>query len=188
MKKYTPLLSLFLAFSGTTQIMNAQNNDPQNEQQQQVLGLELGAKLPQLNVTNQEGKQVPFAAAEGDRWVFVFFYPKAMTGGCTKQVCSVQAAFEKLTEHKVTVFGVSTDTAEAQMKFANKEKLNYTLVADTDKALANAMKVPLKAGDKMTSRQAYLFKDGVLVWRDVKGSTNTQGDEVLAAIKANSDA
>ena len=44
-------------------------------------GLELGAKFPELKVTNQHGKEIPLAAAEGNRWVFVFFYPKAMTGG-----------------------------------------------------------------------------------------------------------
>ncbi len=99
----------------------------------------------------------------------------------------MQSAFEKLKEHKVSVFGVSTDTADTQKKFAKKEKLDYTLVADTDMKLATAMKVPLIAGDKITSRQAYLFKDGILVWRDVKGTTDTQGDEVLKAIEADSD-
>jgi peroxiredoxin Q/BCP len=97
----------------------------------------------------------------------------------------VQDAFEKLTEKKVSVFGVSTDTVETQLKFSKKEKLNYTLVADTDKQVAKAFKVPLFL-NKMASRRAFLFKDGVLVWRDVKGATKTQGAEVLQAIKENS--
>ncbi len=97
----------------------------------------------------------------------------------------MQATFEKLTEQKVSVFGVSSDDAKTQLKFATKEKLNYTLVADTEKKLANELKVPLIAGGKFTSRQAYLFKDGILVWRDVKGSTNTQGTEVIKAIQEN---
>ena len=96
----------------------------------------------------------------------------------------MQVAFEKLTEHKVTVFGVSADTAKTQAKFAEKENLGFTLVADTEMELANAMKVPLIMGNKLTSRQAYLFKDGILVWRDVKGAMDSQGDDVLKAIEA----
>ncbi len=50
-------------------------------EKQEVSGLELGAELPELQVTNQDGEKVPLAAAEGDQYVLVFFYPKAMTGG-----------------------------------------------------------------------------------------------------------
>lgn len=95
----------------------------------------------------------------------------------------MQAAFEKLTENKVTVFGVSADKLETQKKFAEKEKLNYQLVADPDGKVMAAYGVPLLLG-KMASRQAYLFKNGKLIWRDLKGATDSQGDEVLAAIKA----
>ena len=97
----------------------------------------------------------------------------------------MQDAFEELTKQKVSVFGVSTDSVETQLKFSEKEKLNYNLIADTEKKVANAFEVPLIMG-KLTARQAYLFKDGVLVWRDVKGATDTQGAEVLQAIKDNS--
>jgi peroxiredoxin Q/BCP len=97
----------------------------------------------------------------------------------------VQDAFEKLTEQKVSVFGVSTNDVATQLKFSTKEKLNYTLVADKDKQVAKAFKVPLIM-NMMASRRAFLFKDGVLVWRDLKGATKTQGAEVLQAIKENS--
>jgi peroxiredoxin Q/BCP len=98
----------------------------------------------------------------------------------------VQDAFEKLTEQKVSVFGVSTNDVATQLKFSTKEKLNYTLIADSDKKVAQAFKVPLIM-NMMASRRAFLFKDGVLVWRDVKGATSTQGEEVLKAIKENVD-
>ena len=98
----------------------------------------------------------------------------------------MQYAFKKLTEKKVTVFGVSTDKVETQLKFSKKAKLNYTLVADVDKRVVEAFGVPLIM-NKMASRQAYLFKDGVLVWRDVKGATKSQGVDVLNAVEAHSD-
>ncbi len=96
----------------------------------------------------------------------------------------MQDAFEELTEKKVSVFGVSTNDVATQLKFSKKEKLNYTLVADKNKQVAKAFKVPLIM-NMMASRRAFLFKDGVLVWRDVKGATKTQGAEVLQAIKEN---
>jgi thioredoxin-dependent peroxiredoxin len=98
----------------------------------------------------------------------------------------VQDAFEELTKKKVSVFGVSTDSVESQLKFSTKEKLNYNLIADKEKKVANAFEVPLIMG-KLASRRAFLFKDGNLVWRDVKGATDTQGAEVLQAIKDNAD-
>ncbi len=80
MKSYISLLAITLAFAGTTQIMNAEDKDPQVEDKK-VLGLELGAKIPELDVTNQMGKEVSFEAEKGHKWVFIFFYPKALTGG-----------------------------------------------------------------------------------------------------------
>ena len=72
MKKHYLLLLTFLAFVGVLQILSAKDK---------AAGLELGAKIPELKVTTQHGKEIPLAAAEGNKWVFVFFYPKALTGG-----------------------------------------------------------------------------------------------------------
>jgi len=77
----------------------------------------------------------------------------------------VQAAYDQLTKQKVTIFGVSTDNAPTQRKFCNKHSLKYSLIADTNKKVTTAFKVPL-IKSKLASRQAYLFYNGVLVWRD----------------------
>lgn len=143
--------------------------------------LEIGAALPELEAKNQDGEVVKVAQKEGDQYLFVFFYPKAMTGGCTKQVCSVRDSFEDLGKKKVTVFGVSTDKVDDQKKFVEKEELQYELLADPDKKIVDAFGVP--AAGNFASRSAYLFKDGVLVWQDLKGATATQGKEILAAIE-----
>lgn len=97
----------------------------------------------------------------------------------------MQDALENLTAKKVSIFGVSTDTVETQMTFAKKEALQYSLISDIDKKVTKAFKVPLLM-NKLAKRQAYLFKDGILVWRDTSASTKNQGDKVLDAIKENS--
>jgi cytochrome oxidase Cu insertion factor (SCO1/SenC/PrrC family) len=76
MKIRYKLLTTIFAFTGMALIISAQVFS-----KNKALGLELGAKLPELKVTNQYGKEIPLTAAKDDRWVFVFFYPKALTGG-----------------------------------------------------------------------------------------------------------
>lgn len=93
-------------------------------------------------------------------------------------------AFDKLKGHKVTVFGLSMDSVEKQKEFSSKHELPYDLIADTDGKIAKALGVPLKMAGKFTARQAYLFKDGMLVWKDENGATATQGEDVLKAISS----
>lgn len=138
--------------------------------------LEIGADAPQIKAIDHEGNTVDLGAAFNKGTTVVFFYPKAMTPGCTKQACSLRDSWEVLQQRDVRIFGVSSDTAKAQAEFRNKHKLPFTLIADTDQVVS-------KAFDKNRwSRQAYIFKDGKLVWIDLKASTATQADDVLAAL------
>ena len=81
----------------------------------------------------------------------------------------------------VKVFGVSFDTVAAQKKFAEAQNLPYDLLADVDGNVIKAFGVPYRV--KFASRQAYLFKDGKLIWKDEKASTAEQGQDLLAALK-----
>ena len=122
------------------------------------------------------------AAAKG--WALFFFYPKASTPGCTKQACSLRDARADLTKKGVTVFGVSRDSVADQKAFAEAQGLPFKLVADVDGKVVKAFGVPNWGLTKMSARQAYLFRDGVLLWRDLKASTAKQAEDVLKAIEA----
>jgi len=143
--------------------------------------LALGAKLPAVTAQDQDGAAVDLAAAGGKGWTLVYFYPKADTPGCTKQACSLRDAYATLTDRGVRVFGVSGDDEASQKAFQKKYKLPFTLLADPDKKVMDAFGVPHTAG--FAKRQAFLFKDGVLVWRDLTASTEQQAADVLAAIE-----
>lgn len=148
--------------------------------------LEVGADAPTITATNQDGQEVDFGSLYKEGTVLVFFYPKAHTGGCTDQVCSLRDEFEDLTEKGVTVVGVSTDGLEAQKSFKEKFNLPYTLISDPELKVVKAFGVPLVGAGlvgSMASRQAYLVKDGKIVWRDLKASTKKQAEDVLAALK-----
>jgi peroxiredoxin Q/BCP len=94
----------------------------------------------------------------------------------------VRDAFEELKGNKVTVFGMSTDKVETQKKFQEAHKLPYDLISDPKGEIAKAIGVPVTLG-KFMGRRAFLFKDGTLIWKDEKGATNTQGADVLKAMK-----
>lgn len=142
--------------------------------------LEVGAKAPAVTALDQDGKTVALADLYAKGLVLVYFYPKADTPGCTKQACSLRDAYETLIQRGVTVVGVSADGVAAQKAFEEKYKLPFILLADDDKRVINAFGVPATMG--FASRQAYLIKDGVLVWRDLKASTEQQAADVLAAL------
>ena len=140
--------------------------------------LEVGSPTPKINAVTDQGEMIDFGNALSSGTTLVFFYPKAMTPGCTKQACSLRDGWETLQTREVEIFGVSSDTAETQAEFKDKHSLPFTLIADTEGGVCEAF------GKSRYSRQAYIFKDGVLVWRDLKAATSEQASEVLAALDA----
>jgi peroxiredoxin Q/BCP len=140
--------------------------------------LAIGAALPSVEAENQEGKPVNLADAGSKGYTLVYFYPKADTPGCTKQACSLRDSYTVLTEKGVRIFGVSLDKVAAQKAFQEKYKLPFDLIADSEGKVVSAFGVPKTLG--FAKRQAYLFKDGKLVWSDTSASTEKQAEDVLA--------
>ena len=142
----------------------------------QANSLELGSSAPVIEVLTDQGTTLDLGEALSTGTTLVFFYPKAMTPGCVKQACSLRDGWDELQARNVSIFGVSSDTAEKQAQFRDKYTLPFTLLADTDGRIADAF------SKSRWSRQAYLFKDGILVWRDLKAATSKQAAEVLVAL------
>ena len=128
--------------------------------------LKMNDNLPAVQSKDQNGTPVDLAAIGAEGYLLVYFYPKADTPGCTKQACSLRDAYTEVREQGIQVIGVSMDSPEAQKKFAEKYELPFILLADESAEVVNAFGVP-KMG-KFPSRQAFLFKDGKLVWKDEK--------------------
>lgn len=148
--------------------------------------LNVGADAPAITALDQDGMPVDFGALYKKGYVLVYFYPKAGTSGCTAQACSLRDDYEALTEKGVTVVGVSTDKQAAQKAFQKEYTLPFTLIPDPDMKVVDAFGVP-HLMFSMASRQAYLIKDGKIVWRDLKASTKEQAADVLAALKTVGD-
>jgi thioredoxin-dependent peroxiredoxin len=135
---------------------------------------------PKVEAVDQDGRAVKLGDLYGQGFTLVYFYPKAGTPGCTKQACSLRDAYEELTKKGVRIIGVSMDKTESQKKFQEKNKLPFTLLADPDGKVLEAFGVGSFLG--FASRQAYLIKDGQVVWRDRKASTSEQAADVLRVI------
>jgi peroxiredoxin Q/BCP len=146
--------------------------------------LDIGAKAPELTATDQNGAEVKLGDLYSKGFTLVYFYPKADTPGCTAQACNLRDSFEELTKKGIQVVGVSADKPEAQKKFKEKYSLPFTLIADPDATVIKAFGVPLIVDKFVASRQSFLIKDGVVVWRDLKATPKQQAQDVLKAIES----
>ncbi|AXT40186.1 thioredoxin-dependent thiol peroxidase [Alteromonas sp. BL110] len=102
--------------------------------------LQAGDKAPQFSLQNQNDETVSLTDYAGKK-VLVYFYPKAMTPGCTTQAQGLRDVNDELTAKNVVVLGVSPDAVKRLPKFIEKENLNFTLLSDEDHAVADAFGV-----------------------------------------------
>ncbi|KRV47743.1 peroxiredoxin [Wenjunlia vitaminophila] len=99
--------------------------------------LQPGDAAPGFTLPDADGKQVSLADFAG-RKVIVYFYPAALTPGCTKQACDFTDNLELLADAGYQVLGVSPDKPEKLARFREKENLRVTLLADPDKEVLTA--------------------------------------------------
>lgn len=102
--------------------------------------LNVGDNAPQFSLLDQDGEQVSLSDFHGER-VLIYFYPKALTPGCTVQACGLRDNMALLKQAKVQVLGVSTDKPEKLSRFVEKELLNFTLLSDVDHQVCEAFGV-----------------------------------------------
>lgn len=99
--------------------------------------LKAGDKAPDFTASDQNGTPVSLSDFKGKK-VALYFYPKDNTPGCTTQACTIRDNFSALKEAGIVVLGISADDVKSHKKFETKFQLPFTLVADTDKTIANA--------------------------------------------------
>ena len=147
--------------------------------------LKVGDAAPAVTGVTETGTSIAFADVYKQQpYTLVYFFPKADTPGCTKQGCSLRDAYETLTKKGVAVIGVSHDDVAAQKAFKEKYHLPFTLVAGNDGTVIGAFGVPSYPMTSLAKRQAYLIKDGKIVWADYSASTEKQAEDVLKVIDA----
>lgn len=97
--------------------------------------LEISKQAPTFALQNQHDETVTLEEHKG-KWVVLYFYPKAMTPGCTTQAQCMRDNIADIQKHNAVVFGISPDEPKRLAKFIEKENLNFDLLGDPDHTMA----------------------------------------------------
>lgn len=150
--------------------------------------LQKGDPAPAFSLSDQEGNTVSLADFAGKSRVVLYFYPKAMTPGCTVQAQGLRDSSEGLAARDAVALGVSPDPVKRLKKFEEKEELNFTLLSDEDHSVAEAYGVwGLKKfmGREYMGVMRVTFvigKDGSIAHVMDKVKTKTHHDDVLEVL------
>lgn len=154
--------------------------------------MNVGERIPELLGTDQEGRELKASDFRGQKLV-LYSYPKANTSGCTAEACSLQQHLGELQAKGYQVVGVSKDRAELQQKFAEKNGLQFPLIADTDTTLLQALgcwgeKVMCGRHTIGTLRTTYLVDaDGIVekIFTPKEIKTKIHAEQILKYVEDN---
>jgi peroxiredoxin Q/BCP len=96
-----------------------------------------GDQAPDFTLPDADGRQVSLSVLRGQR-VIIYFYPAAMTPGCTKEACDFRDSRQDLSEAGFALLGISPDSPAKLAKFAEREGLTFPLLSDPDKTVLKA--------------------------------------------------
>ena len=141
--------------------------------------LDIGTKAPEFTLPDQNGEMRSLSDYKGKK-VVLYFYPKDMTAGCTKQACAFGELYPQFVEKGAVVLGVSKDSVASHKKFEEKYGLPFTILSDTEKKVIQEYDVwkEKKLYGKVSMgvvRTTYLIdEDGVIIkaFSKVKAADN----------------
>ena len=148
----------------------------------------VGRVAPAFTLLDQEGKKVSLKEFKGKKNVVLYFYPKAMTPGCTVQACGIRDSKNALAKMDTVVLGVSPDPVAKLGRFIEKQDLNFTLLSDEDHAIIEkygAWDLKKFMGREFMGvlRTTFIIgKDGRIKHVMSKVKTKSHHDDVIALI------
>lgn len=149
-------------------------------------GLKVGDMAPEFRLQGSDGKTYALSDFAGKKAVVVAWFPRAFTGGCTKQCASLREHGEKLREYDVAYFTASTDPVEKNTEFAKSLELDYPILSDPEGEVAKAYGV-YNAERNAASRTTFIIgPDGKILHIDNKVNTAEHGSDLakkLAELK-----
>jgi thioredoxin-dependent peroxiredoxin len=117
----------------------------------------VGSSAPDFTLRSQEGLPVSLKDYRG-KWVVLYFYPKDLTPGCSREARNFQEDQPKYAERNAAVLGVSVDSVDSHKKFCAKEGLNFKLLADTDHTVSDFYGSLINFGVvKVSARHTFLI-------------------------------
>ena len=151
--------------------------------------MDVGDEVPDFELADQDGVPRRLSALLADGPVVLFFYPAAMTPGCTKEACHFRDLAAEFAEAGVQRIGISRDDVAKQKQFADKHAFDYPLLADTDGTVAEIFGVRRgKLGERLGAPvKRWTFAIGadrrVVAVIQSEVDMNKHADEALAALR-----
>jgi peroxiredoxin Q/BCP len=142
-----------------------------------------GDVAPDFDLPTQDGSRLQLRDALQHGPVVLFFYPKALTTGCTKESCHFRDLAAEFAAVGAQRIGISADAVERQAKFADKHSFDFPLVSDTDRAVARAYGVK-RPGPLMNARATFVIGEDGKVLEVIKSEINmdSHADKALAVL------
>ena len=142
-----------------------------------------GDVAPAFSLIGTDGKTYTLADFKGKQAVVVAWFPKAKTGGCTKECKSMKAFGADLKATGVAYFTASCDVPDYNKEFATELGLDYPILSDPTKEVATAYGV-VHEGRAVPERWTYYIgKDGKIAFVDKTVKTETHGQDIAAKVK-----
>jgi len=127
--------------------------------------IELGSSVPKFELKDQHNELFNLDSVLGKKNLVIYFYPKDDSPGCTKEACSFRDQFEVFADADAMIIGISTQSVESHLAFANKHRLNYTLLSDTGNKVRKLFGVPGNFFGLIPGRVTYVInKEGKIAY------------------------
>jgi peroxiredoxin Q/BCP len=145
-----PVLALAAGLLGTALPRPATAHDEDDGRE-----LEVGAVPGAFRLNDQDGAAVAAGGGKDHGWFVLAFYPKALTPGCTREMCSLRDHLAELERLGAKVYGISLDDVRSQKRFAEEHSLSFPLLSDPDGSVARRYRV-LSPDGRFTKRHSFV--------------------------------
>ena len=153
---YRMYLSIYVLLFGVYSVFNSG---------QDIKKIEVGNHLPGFSLANQNGELFSIDSVIGKKNLVIYFYPEDDSPGCTKEACYFRDEYEVFSEADAMIIGISGQSVESHKKFAEKYRLNFTLLSDEGNKVRKMFGVPVNFLGLVPGRVTYVIdKSGKVVY------------------------
>lgn len=142
-----------------------------------------GDPAPDFELPGSDGKTYKLSDFRGKQAVIIAWFPKAFTGGCTAECKSFRESGDALRKYDVAYFTASCDTPEDNKKFAEQLEIDYPILSDPGKKVAEAYGVVNETRPRPQRWTFYINKEGKIAFIDKEVKTKSHGADSAAKLE-----
>lgn len=127
--------------------------------------ISIGSTVPLFSLKDQFGDTFQLSSVIGKKNLIIYFYPKDDSPGCTREACSFRDQYEVFNNNDTMIIGISAQSVKSHLQFAQKHRLNYTLLSDEGNKVRKQFGVPSNLMGLLPGRVTYVVnKEGKVVF------------------------